>query len=850
MAKADEEKMPELDPLGSVKFLPIIFLGLALPRAIAGAIAVAIWRKWDTQQYEQNIANLVKGEHGYLYAAAAFLRPSLVSFGASEENSLAFVLCLLLAGVIFPLPALALTACFSVGRVVHQIGYATAGYGGHALGFLIAMLSDMTLQMLCVLVAIKSLGYSGYLFSPAFAIAWTLLVAVDGPASFREDCRKREAAIEVHFVIAPDDEEDDEEELDVEYPDSPDGDDPGEESDARRQWHGRGRKARSNKSDSSDDDDMQWGVRLWDDMDSSLPEVLPPELLGWLMLRRSSLSAQQRLNILASVGSSLKADDIERGLRGAEEELRLHERDPDGRGKGKGGAHRPKPRANFWVEQDGEWGLLIEDTEAQEWLEEGTVHWVGHDLSAIYASMDEAPTRAPEVPSRSDGNGFWHQDEDGGYTFWSKAADGEFYTQDQAGTFWAWSDFEDDLVWWSATPEQQKEISEAYAAYEGKVKELGNSAAYSPDMRNKNVGLDAAENSLMKQVTISYLTCECERLWQIDLLLVSIVRQCEELMPWLLAFLPMTFRDARRTRNCCEENHDGPVCKGRSIRQSCGHQSCLMRIPLEWHRIKEEAYAHPCLVAACLTGWPALQCLSFCCSFLFGEVLSSWAFRCAVHLMGLRGATVQRPPVAVAAGEEAQLAGNTWHLGLLGFAASVPPAAVISAICVLHLGGELPRRRAQLALYLQLAATLWSLSFAMLLLRLCSHWQNVTCQEVEKADDLICQDPVQRLRVISQQLRFQECEIVFIILCCYCFNAVLSLLGSLLGLWGVLRLQRKLEGKQALWALEYYQSQGWSEVSRFIVLYGMWQSLGEQAIKVDGYMAAVVAGREQQLLDS
>ena len=45
---------------GSVKFLPIIFLGLALPRAIAGAIAVAIWRKWDTQQYEQNIANLVK----------------------------------------------------------------------------------------------------------------------------------------------------------------------------------------------------------------------------------------------------------------------------------------------------------------------------------------------------------------------------------------------------------------------------------------------------------------------------------------------------------------------------------------------------------------------------------------------------------------------------------------------------------------------------------------------------------------------------------------------------------------------------------------------------------------------
>ncbi|CAK9113981.1 unnamed protein product, partial [Durusdinium trenchii] len=35
-----------------------------------------------------------------------------------------------------------------------------------------------------------------------------------------------------------------------------------------------------------------------------------------------------------------------------------------------------------------------------------------------------------------------------------------------------------------------------------KVKELGNSAAYSPEMRNKNVGLDAAENSLMKRLEV------------------------------------------------------------------------------------------------------------------------------------------------------------------------------------------------------------------------------------------------------------------------------------------------------------------------------------------------------------
>ena len=38
-------------------------------------------------------------------------------------------------------------------------------------------------------------------------------------------------------------------------------------------------------------------------MDSGLPEVLPTELLGWLMLRRCSLSPQQRLNVLSARGS-------------------------------------------------------------------------------------------------------------------------------------------------------------------------------------------------------------------------------------------------------------------------------------------------------------------------------------------------------------------------------------------------------------------------------------------------------------------------------------------------------------------------------------------------------------------
>ena len=45
------------------------------------------------------------------------------------------------------------------------------------------------------------------------------------------------------------------------------------------------------------------------------------------MLRKSSLNAAQRLNVLSSIGNSLKADDIEKGLRGAEDELRLVEKE-------------------------------------------------------------------------------------------------------------------------------------------------------------------------------------------------------------------------------------------------------------------------------------------------------------------------------------------------------------------------------------------------------------------------------------------------------------------------------------------------------------------------------------------
>jgi hypothetical protein len=57
------------------------------------------------------------------------------------ENGLPTPLVIILAGPCFPVPTLVLTLIFCAGRVLHQIGYTLSGYGGHAIGFVLAMLS-------------------------------------------------------------------------------------------------------------------------------------------------------------------------------------------------------------------------------------------------------------------------------------------------------------------------------------------------------------------------------------------------------------------------------------------------------------------------------------------------------------------------------------------------------------------------------------------------------------------------------------------------------------------------------------------------------------------------------------
>eukprot|EP00913_Durusdinium_trenchii_P011815 g11097.t1 len=210
-----------------------------------------------------------------------------------------------------------------------------------------------------------------------------------------------------------------------------------------------GKKKKHDGSDSwsayaEDDEDMNVP---WDELEVNDAEVLPDEVLGWILLRRAGLSTQSRLSVQASVGNSLKFEAIERALRDQEEELLAAERRPVG---GKGHGYKGSaPRRTFWVEQDREWGLL--DGEPDEELQ---VHWVGHKLpDDVY--QHPAPVHEP-MPEEEE-------------TYWGSASwdDGSWTTS----SAW-WNDTEAEFEF---SPEEQKQIDEVYAAYEDKVTAKGKS---------------------------------------------------------------------------------------------------------------------------------------------------------------------------------------------------------------------------------------------------------------------------------------------------------------------------------------------------------------------------------------
>lgn len=74
------------------------------------------------------------------------------------ENFGSFLVGMVLAGNIFPKAVFFLVCIYSLGRVLHQSGY-TGGYGGHAVGFVLAnIIAGQTMDGLCLIVYLKGSG--------------------------------------------------------------------------------------------------------------------------------------------------------------------------------------------------------------------------------------------------------------------------------------------------------------------------------------------------------------------------------------------------------------------------------------------------------------------------------------------------------------------------------------------------------------------------------------------------------------------------------------------------------------------------------------------------------------------
>ncbi|CAE7325309.1 RE1 [Symbiodinium microadriaticum] len=205
----------------------------------------------------------------------------------------------------------------------------------------------------------------------------------------------------------------------------------------------RRRKTRRDSEDSDTSAKALEDLQLWDAQEEQLPEVLPTEVLGWLLLRRASLTNQSRLSVQAAASNSLRFEDVEKALRGMEDELVHQETQHRHGGKGEG------RRRTFWVEDNGEWSLLMGDqTEMEDKVETGEVMYIG-------------PRLPPQVYSEE--QSVFHSDWSIPEEDWWNAVDGHSSWDDTS--WWNWDEY-DDLL----SPEEHKEVDEAYALAESKVR--------------------------------------------------------------------------------------------------------------------------------------------------------------------------------------------------------------------------------------------------------------------------------------------------------------------------------------------------------------------------------------------
>eukprot|EP00435_Cladocopium_sp_Y103_P055025 s3561_g18.t1 len=175
----------------------------------------------------------------------------------------------------------------------------------------------------------------------------------------------------------------------------------------------------------------------------------------------------------SSIGNSLRFSDLELALRDQEEELLAADH---GRG------HQSTKRRSYWIEENGCWGMIVNPAEEFEENAEQQVHWVGNQLPMnVYdpaASSNNVTEEDDEIYWIWEADG-WHGYVPDGYGYWMET--------DGYGVFWTCEDPVADL-----TPEETKELDEAYMAY-------GNKARTSSNADSCNVPKAPAEDSSLSQ---------------------------------------------------------------------------------------------------------------------------------------------------------------------------------------------------------------------------------------------------------------------------------------------------------------------------------------------------------------
>ena len=72
------------------------------------------------------------------------------------ENMAGFLVTFYLDSQIWPVATFVITLLYVAGRILHQVGYANKGYGGHGAGFGVAVLTQAILSGFCLLAFIKA----------------------------------------------------------------------------------------------------------------------------------------------------------------------------------------------------------------------------------------------------------------------------------------------------------------------------------------------------------------------------------------------------------------------------------------------------------------------------------------------------------------------------------------------------------------------------------------------------------------------------------------------------------------------------------------------------------------------